>query len=101
MEAAVVGNFCDVEKTRRFFLHRACRNKVLERHVATLMEQAEAQFEATEAVIFKIWRNYKPAALVLMLAFSSAEGSTCESMGCKSHVSETTSPRVSVGTTSV
>ena len=36
-----------------------------------------------------------------MLVFSSAEGTTCESMGCKSHVSETTSFRVPVGMTGV
>ena len=45
--------------------------------------------------------NYKPAAQVLNLDFSSAEGTTCESMGCKSHVSETTSLKVPVGMTGV
>ena len=36
-----------------------------------------------------------------MLGVSSAEGTTCESMGCKSHVSETTSLKVPTGMTGV
>ena len=36
-----------------------------------------------------------------MLGFSSAEGTTCESMGCKSHVSETACLKVPVGMTGV